>query len=156
VSTNLIITPEPYPHGEPTLSYLLDMHMHKPKSTLLTLDLDTPAQTFLKVVVDEDLDDVDFVDEVWSDVVGWEDLMKLYGLVVQYYEHHPATGARLLFWVDLQVLFDSQAGGKVSGEVLSMFTDVSYPLLVKLKERMLMHKSEIDLDFTGNDLTTAE
>nr|GEY90865.1 putative ribonuclease H-like domain-containing protein [Tanacetum cinerariifolium] len=38
-------------------------HMHKPKSTLLTLDLDAPAQTFLKVVVDEDSDDVDFVDE---------------------------------------------------------------------------------------------
>nr|GEX37577.1 uncharacterized mitochondrial protein AtMg00810-like [Tanacetum cinerariifolium] len=106
--------------------------MHKPKSTLPTLDLDAPAQTFLKVVVDEDSDDEDSVDEVWSAVVGWEvlsthlgeinalyhidgttkhfstlrqilhmvdrqDLMKLYGLVVQYYEHHPATGAGLLF-----------------------------------------------------------
>nr|GFB33682.1 hypothetical protein [Tanacetum cinerariifolium] len=39
-------------------------HMHKPKSTLLTLDLDAPAQTFLKVVVDEDSDDKDSVDEV--------------------------------------------------------------------------------------------
>nr|GEU80619.1 hypothetical protein [Tanacetum cinerariifolium] len=129
-----------------------------------------PAQTFLKVVVDEDSDDKDFVDEVWSAVVGWEvlptplgetnalyhidgstkhfstlcqilhmvdrqDLMKLYGLVVHHYEHHPAA---------------------VSGEVLSMFTDVSYPLSVKLIERMLMHKLEIDLDFVGNDLTTAE
>nr|GEV33237.1 retrovirus-related Pol polyprotein from transposon TNT 1-94 [Tanacetum cinerariifolium] len=106
--------------------------MHKSKSTPPTLDLDAPAQTFLKVVVDEDSDDEDYVDEVWSAVVGWEllstplgeinalyridgstkhfstlrqilhlvdlqDLMKLYGLVVQYYEHHPAVGAGLLF-----------------------------------------------------------
>nr|GEX31544.1 hypothetical protein [Tanacetum cinerariifolium] len=72
----------------------------------------------------------------------------------------------LLLWVqlmlfivlmgDLQVLFDSQAGGKVSGEVLSMFTDVSYPLSVKLIKKMLMHKLEIDSDFMGNDLTIAE
>nr|GFD41891.1 aminoacyl-tRNA synthetase, class 1a, anticodon-binding [Tanacetum cinerariifolium] len=42
------------------------------------------------------------------------------------------------------------------GEVLSMFTDVSYPLSVKLMERMLMHKLEIDSDVVGNDMTTAE
>nr|GEY34036.1 xylulose kinase-1 [Tanacetum cinerariifolium] len=109
----------------------------------------TPSipETFLKVVVDEYSYDEDFVDEVWSTVVGWEDLMKLYGLVVQYYVHHPAAGAGLLFWGDLQI---------VSGEVLSMFTDVYYPLSVKLMERMLMHKLEIDSDFMGNDLTTAE
>nr|GEU68205.1 synaptobrevin, longin-like domain protein [Tanacetum cinerariifolium] len=124
-------------------------HMYKPKSTLPTLDLDAPAQTFLKVIVVKDSGDDYSVDEVWSAVVGWEilstplgdinalyridgstkhfatlhqilymvdrqDLMKLYGLVVQYYEHHTATGAGLLFWGDLQVLFDSQAGGKGS------------------------------------------
>nr|GFD23901.1 aminoacyl-tRNA synthetase, class 1a, anticodon-binding [Tanacetum cinerariifolium] len=44
----------------------------------------------------------------------------------------------------------------VSGEVLSMFTDVSYPLSVKLMERMLMHKLELDSDVMGNDMTTAE
>nr|GEY22238.1 aminoacyl-tRNA synthetase, class 1a, anticodon-binding [Tanacetum cinerariifolium] len=44
----------------------------------------------------------------------------------------------------------------VSSEVLSMFTDVSYPLSVKLIERMIMHKLEIDLNIVGNDLTTAE
>nr|GEX89667.1 ribonuclease H-like domain-containing protein [Tanacetum cinerariifolium] len=195
-------------------------HMHKPKSTLPKLDLDAPAQMFLKVVVKEDSDDEDSDDEVWSAIVGWEvlptplgeinalyridgsikhfatlrqilymvdrqDLMKLYGLVVQYYENHPVTGAGLLFWGDLQVLFDSQDGGKgscvwqnqhlweirswrlytlsnvhvletVSGEVLSMFMDVSYPLSVKLIERMLTHKLEIDSDIMGNDLTIAE
>nr|GEV31240.1 synaptobrevin, longin-like domain protein [Tanacetum cinerariifolium] len=174
----------------------------------------------LGLVVDEDSDDEDYVDEVWSTVVGWEvlstplgrinalyridgstkhfttlrqilhlvdrqDLMKLYGLVVQYYKHHPAAGAGLLFWGDLQVLFGSQAGGKgscvwnnqsqweirswrlytlsnvhvletISGAVLSMFTDVSYPLSVELMKKMLLHKLEIDSDFVGNDLTTAE
>nr|GFA35510.1 hypothetical protein [Tanacetum cinerariifolium] len=111
-------------------------HIHKPKSTLPTLDLDATTQTFLKLVVDEYSDDEDYVDEVWSVVVGWEilptppgeinalyridgstkhfttlrqilhlvdrqDLMKLYGLVVQFYEHHPTTGAGLLFWGDI-------------------------------------------------------
>nr|GEV97806.1 aminoacyl-tRNA synthetase, class 1a, anticodon-binding [Tanacetum cinerariifolium] len=202
-------------------------HIHKPKLTPPKLDLDAPAQTFLKVVVDEDSDDEDFIDEVWSVVVRWEtflkvvidedsddedfidevwsvvvrwevlptplgeinalyridgstkhfatlrqilhmvdrhDLMKLYGLVVQYYEHHPAAGAGLLFRGDLQeiqswrlyTLSNVHVLETVSGEVLSMFTDVSYPLSVKLIERMLMHKLEIDLDFVGNDLTTAE
>nr|GFB56167.1 hypothetical protein [Tanacetum cinerariifolium] len=116
--------------------------------------------TFLKFVIDEDSDDEDFIDEVWSAVilhmVDRHDLMTLYGLVVQYYEHHPATGAGLLFWGDLQVLFDSQLRGKVSGEVLSMFTDVSYPLSVELMKKMLLHKLETDSDFAGNDLTTAE
>nr|GEY79751.1 ribonuclease H-like domain, reverse transcriptase, RNA-dependent DNA polymerase [Tanacetum cinerariifolium] len=46
--------------------------MIKPKSTLPTLDLDATAQTFLKVIVDEDSDDEEYVDEVWSAVVGWE------------------------------------------------------------------------------------
>nr|GEW55181.1 aminoacyl-tRNA synthetase, class 1a, anticodon-binding [Tanacetum cinerariifolium] len=44
----------------------------------------------------------------------------------------------------------------VFGEVLSMFMDASYPLSVKLMEKMLMHKLKIDSDFVGNDLTIAE
>nr|GEV20015.1 putative ribonuclease H-like domain-containing protein [Tanacetum cinerariifolium] len=55
---------------------------------------------------------------------------------------------------DLQVLFDSHKG--VSGEMLYMFADVSYPLSVKLMERMLTHNLEIDIDVVGNDMTTAE
>ncbi|GJV60977.1 hypothetical protein Tco_1467077 [Tanacetum coccineum] len=118
-------------------------------------------------------------------LVGRQDLLKLYGLVVKYYENHPVTGAGLMLWGDLQVLMDSQEGGKgssvwhhqslwqisswrlytlsnvhvletVSGEVLYMFADVSYPLSVKLMERMLKHKLEIAKDVVGNDMTTAE
>nr|GEV16030.1 aminoacyl-tRNA synthetase, class 1a, anticodon-binding [Tanacetum cinerariifolium] len=118
-------------------------------------------------------------------MVDRQDLVKLYGLVVQYYENHPAAGAGLILWGDLQIFFDSHATGKgscvwqnqhlweiqswrlytfsnvhvletVSGEVLSMFTDVSYPLSVKLMERMLMHKLEIDSDIVRNDMNTAE
>nr|GEW35827.1 reverse transcriptase domain-containing protein [Tanacetum cinerariifolium] len=44
----------------------------------------------------------------------------------------------------------------VSGEVLYLIADVSYPLSVKLMERMLTHKLEIDTDVVGNDMTTAE
>ncbi|GJW88444.1 hypothetical protein Tco_0163784 [Tanacetum coccineum] len=118
-------------------------------------------------------------------MVDRQDLLKLYGMVVKYYENHLVAGAGLMLWGDLQVLMDSQAGGKgslvwnhqshwqirswrlytlsnvhvletVSGEVLYMFSDVSYPLSVKLMERMLKHKLEIDKDVVGNDMTTAE
>nr|GEU81448.1 putative reverse transcriptase domain-containing protein [Tanacetum cinerariifolium] len=193
-------------------------HILKPKSTLPKLDLHTDAQTFIKVVVDEDSNDE--VIPAWFVVVGWEvlptplgeinalyhidgstkhfttlrqilhmvdrqDLVKLYGLVVQCYENHHAARAGLILWGDLQVLFDSHGAGKgscvwqnqnlweirswrlytlsnvhvletVSGEVLSMFTNVSYPLSVKLMERMLMHKLEIDSDIVGNDMTIAD
>nr|GFB41461.1 aminoacyl-tRNA synthetase, class 1a, anticodon-binding [Tanacetum cinerariifolium] len=44
----------------------------------------------------------------------------------------------------------------VSGEVVYMFADVSYPFSVKLMERMLKNKLEIDKDVVGNDMTTAE
>ncbi|GJZ72744.1 hypothetical protein Tco_0636890 [Tanacetum coccineum] len=44
----------------------------------------------------------------------------------------------------------------VFGEVLYMFSDVSYPLSVKLMERMLTHKLEIEKDVVGNNMTTAE
>nr|GFB52021.1 aminoacyl-tRNA synthetase, class 1a, anticodon-binding [Tanacetum cinerariifolium] len=88
-------------------------------------------------------------------MVDRQDLVKLYGLVVQYYETHPVAGARLILWGDLQVLFDSHEGGKGSC-VLYMFVDVSYPLSIKLMEKMLRHKLEIDKDVVGNDMTIAE
>nr|GEU97767.1 hypothetical protein [Tanacetum cinerariifolium] len=165
-------------------------HVHKPKSTLPTFDLDATAQTFLKVVVDEDSDDEDSVDEVWSVVVGWELLSTPLGDINALYRidgstKHFVTLRQILHMGDLQVLFDSHPGGKgscvwnnqsqwevrswrlytlsnvhvletVSGEVLSMFTDVSYPLSIELMKKMLMHKLEIDSDFMGNDLMTAE
>ncbi|GKB42406.1 hypothetical protein Tco_0887348, partial [Tanacetum coccineum] len=118
-------------------------------------------------------------------IVDRQYLLKLYGMVVTYYENRLVTGAGLMLWGDLQVLIDYQEGGKgslvcnhqslwqirswrlytlsnvhvletVSGEVLYMFADVSYPLSVKLMERMLKHKLEIDKDVVGNDMTTAE
>nr|GEY28879.1 hypothetical protein [Tanacetum cinerariifolium] len=102
-------------------------HLHKPKSTLPKFDLDAPAQTFLKVIVNEDSDD-----EVWSAVVDPS--------------YDGSTGSYEAIWLS----------ETVSGEVLFMFTDVSYPLSVKLMEMMLMHKLKIDSDIVGNDLTTAE
>nr|GEV16070.1 retrotransposon protein, putative, unclassified [Tanacetum cinerariifolium] len=84
-------------------------------------------------------------------MVDIQDLLTLYGLVVKYYDNHPVAGAGLILWGDLQVLFDSQ-----EGEVVYMFADVSYHFSVKLIERMLKHKLEIDKDVVGNDVTTAE
>nr|GEX82048.1 hypothetical protein [Tanacetum cinerariifolium] len=159
----------------------------KPKSTLQDLDLDADAQTFIKIASTEDSEDE--APPVWSTLilhmVDRHELVKLYGLVVQYYETHHVVGAGLLLWGDLQVLFDSHEGGKgscvwqhqhlceirswmiytlsnvyiletISGEVSSMFANVSYPLSVKLMEKMLRHKLEIDKDVVGNDMTTAE
>ncbi|GJS08002.1 hypothetical protein Tco_0364798 [Tanacetum coccineum] len=122
----------------------------KPKSILTELDLDADDKTFIKVVSDEDSEDEA---PYYLLLCGWE----------------------LVLWGDLQVLIDSQEGGKgsfvwdhqshwqirswrlytlsnvhvletISGEVLYMFADVSYPLSVKLMERMLKHKLEIAKD----------
>nr|GEV74807.1 xylulose kinase-1 [Tanacetum cinerariifolium] len=156
----------------------------KPKPTLQELDLDADAQTFIKIVSIEDSDDA--VPPVWSAFVGWEvihtplgdinalyrmdrstsyfttlreilhmvdrhDLLNLYGLVVKYYENH----REIRSW-RLNTLSNVHILETVSSEVLYMFADVSYPLSVKLMERMLTHKLEIDTDVVRNDMTTAE
>ncbi|GJR97921.1 hypothetical protein Tco_0270095 [Tanacetum coccineum] len=87
-------------------------------------------------------------------MVDREDLLKLYGLVVKYYENHPVAGAGLVW--RLYTLSNVHVLETVSREVLYMFVDVTYPLSVKLMERMLKHKLEIDKDVVGNDMTTAE
>ncbi|GKE35825.1 hypothetical protein Tco_1455147 [Tanacetum coccineum] len=88
-------------------------------------------------------------------MVDRHDLLKLYGMVVKYYENHPVDGAGLISW-KLYTLSNVHVLETVSGEVLYMFADVSYPLSVKLIERMLKHKLEIAKDVVGNDMTTAE
>nr|GEZ52081.1 putative reverse transcriptase domain-containing protein [Tanacetum cinerariifolium] len=46
-------------------------------------------------------------------MVDRHDLLTLYGLVVKYYDNNPVVGAGLIFWGDLQVLFDYQEGDAV-------------------------------------------
>ncbi|GKA82342.1 putative ribonuclease H-like domain-containing protein [Tanacetum coccineum] len=89
-------------------------------------------------------------------MVDRQDLLKMYGMVVTYYENHPIAGAGLMLCWRLYTLSNVHVLETVSGEVLYMFVDVSYPLSVKLMERMLKHKLEIDKDVVGNDMTTAE
>ncbi|GJX09866.1 hypothetical protein Tco_0199725, partial [Tanacetum coccineum] len=89
-------------------------------------------------------------------MVDRQDLLKLYGLVVKYYENHPVAGAGLIRSWRLYTLSNVYVLETISGEALYMFLDVSYPLSVKLMERMLKHKLEIDKDIVGNDMTTAE
>nr|GEX67300.1 xylulose kinase-1 [Tanacetum cinerariifolium] len=158
----------------------------KPKSTPQELDLDVDAQTFIKIVSTEDSDDEaplvwsalvgwEVIPTPLGDInalyrmdrstsyfttlreivhmVDREDPLKLYGLVVKYYENHPVAGARLIL---LYTLSNVHILEIVYGEVLSMFVDVSYPLSVKLMEKTLRHKLEIDKDVVGNDMTTAE
>nr|GEW26039.1 putative ribonuclease H-like domain-containing protein [Tanacetum cinerariifolium] len=105
---------------------------------------DAPAQAFLKVIVDEDSDDADSVDEVWSAVVGWEILSTPLGDINALYRidentKHFTTLRQILHLVDRQDLMR-----------------FPYPLLVELIKKMLLHKLEIDLDFVGNDMTIAE
>nr|GEY17584.1 hypothetical protein [Tanacetum cinerariifolium] len=117
--------------------YLAQKHITKPKSTLLELDLDADAQTFIKVVVNEDSDDEGSL--IWFALVGWELIPTHLGDVNALYL---IDGSTKHWWLKT-----------ISGEVLYMFMDVSYPLSIKLMERMLMHKLEIDM---GNDMTTVE
>nr|GEU53665.1 ribonuclease H-like domain, reverse transcriptase, RNA-dependent DNA polymerase [Tanacetum cinerariifolium] len=107
-------------------------HILKSKSILPKLDLDVEAQSFINVAVNEDTDDE--VTPAWSAIVGWKVLPT------------PLCEINALYRID----------ETVSGEVLSMFKDVLYPLSIKFMERMLMHKLEIDSDIMGNDMTTAE
>ncbi|GJX74859.1 hypothetical protein Tco_0313454 [Tanacetum coccineum] len=44
----------------------------------------------------------------------------------------------------------------ISGKVVYMFVDGSYPLSVQLMKKMLKHKLEIEIDGVGNDMTYAE
>nr|GFB49358.1 hypothetical protein [Tanacetum cinerariifolium] len=81
----------------------------KPKSTLSMLDLDAPAQTFLKVIVDDDSDDKEYVYEVWSAVVGWELISTPLGEVNALYRingttKHFTTLRQILHLVDCQDL----------------------------------------------------
>nr|GEY40712.1 hypothetical protein [Tanacetum cinerariifolium] len=101
----------------------------KPNSKLKELDLDANDQTFIKVVSNEDSEDE--APRLWSALVGWEDLVKLYGLVVKYYETHHVAGTGLILWGDLQVLFDSQEGVEMSRDVLTVGYTMRIPLLYR-------------------------
>nr|GEX11697.1 ribonuclease H-like domain-containing protein [Tanacetum cinerariifolium] len=125
----------------------------KPKSTLQELDLDADAQTFIKVVSTKDSDDE--APPVWSALVGWEVLFDSHkggkgSCVWQHQDLLEIRSWRLYTLSNVYVL------ETVFGEVFYMFADVSYPLLVKLMQRMLMHKLEIDSDVMGNDMTNVE
>nr|GEZ51174.1 putative reverse transcriptase domain-containing protein [Tanacetum cinerariifolium] len=90
-------------------------------------------------------------------MVDRHDLVKLYGLVVKYYENYPVNQHlwEIRSW-RLYTLSNVHVLETVSGEVVYMFVDVSYPLTVKLMKLMLKHKLEIDKDVVGNDMTTIE
>nr|GEV64374.1 reverse transcriptase domain-containing protein [Tanacetum cinerariifolium] len=88
--------------------------------------------------------------------VDRQDPVKLYGLVFQYYKNHHVAGARLILSWRLYTLSNVHVLETISGEVLYMFADVSYPLSVKHMERMLTHMMKIDTDVVGNDMITAE
>lgn len=118
-------------------------------------------------------------------LVDRQDLLALYGYVVAHYRHQTATGVGLILWGDLKVLMDSIVGGTtvyvwktqdnwqvrswrlytpsnvhvvetMDGRVMYMFVDPTYPLYVKLMEKMLKSKLEGPKTVVGNDLTTAE
>nr|GEY50540.1 JmjC domain-containing protein [Tanacetum cinerariifolium] len=128
-------------------------HLPKPKSTLQELDLDADTQTFITIVSTEDSDDK--APFVWSALVGWEVLFESHeggkGSFVWKQQHLWQIRSWRLYTLSNVHILET-----ISGEVLYMFMDVCYPLSVKLMERMLTHKLEIDTDVVGNDMTTAE
>ncbi|GKE42252.1 hypothetical protein Tco_1469536, partial [Tanacetum coccineum] len=82
--------------NEKKLIQVLKIHTDDNVADLLTKAFDGPRRPYF--------DDNEFL------VVDRHDLLKLYGLVVKYYENHPVAGAGLVLWGDLQVLIDSQEG----------------------------------------------
>ncbi|GJX73194.1 hypothetical protein Tco_0311789 [Tanacetum coccineum] len=112
------------------------------------------------------------------------DLMMIYGRVMTFYQDKKAEGVGLVLSGDLQILMDSPEVNDgsdfwknqhtwsiqnwklysfsgvhmletVSGLVIHMFVDKTYPLSVNLIERMLDHQLEICHGTVGNELTTA-
>nr|GEY95730.1 JmjC domain-containing protein [Tanacetum cinerariifolium] len=133
------------------------------EATILSMpELPHSPATFIKVVVNEDSDDEAF--PVWFALVGWEVIPTPLGDINALYRIDGGKGScvwqhqnlwEIRSW-RLYTLSSVHVLETVSGEVLYMFTNVSYPLSVKLMERMLTHKLEIDMDIMGNDMTTAE
>nr|GEV57326.1 hypothetical protein [Tanacetum cinerariifolium] len=116
--------------------------------------------------------------------VGQADLMVLYGLVLDKYKLERATGIGLGLWLDLRTLISAREDRDASiiwedqdqweiqswrlyalpaihvleteaGDIMYMFVDKKYPILLATIQRMLNHGLEIDRDPSGNDLTTA-
>nr|GFD33539.1 aminoacyl-tRNA synthetase, class 1a, anticodon-binding [Tanacetum cinerariifolium] len=111
----------------------------KPKSKLQEFDLDADYQTFIKVVSDEDSEDE--APRPWSALVLFDSYEGGKGSFVWQNQHlWQIRSWRLYTLSNVHVL------ETVSEEVVFMFADVSYPLSVKLMERMLTHKLEIDKD----------
>ncbi|GJY61129.1 hypothetical protein Tco_0461786 [Tanacetum coccineum] len=98
---------------------------------------------------------------LWSAFAGWEVISTPLGEINALYmmdqsTKHFTTLKEILHMMDRQVLKDSQAGVRVhcleSSILIGRFAKVE---AVKLMERMLKHKLEIDKDVVGNDMTTA-
>nr|GEX19426.1 hypothetical protein [Tanacetum cinerariifolium] len=119
----------------------------KPKSKLRELDLDADDQTFIKVVSDKDSEDE--APLPWSAFVGWKVLTTPLGDINALYRIDRCC---LILTKEVRVLLFRRINIFGRFEV----GDVSYPLSVKLMERMLTYKLEIDKDVVGNDMTTAE
>ncbi|GKA22078.1 hypothetical protein Tco_0708040, partial [Tanacetum coccineum] len=99
--------------------------------------LDADDKTFIKVVSDEDSEDEAPI--FWSAFAGWEVLMDSQeGGKGSSVWHHQSLW-QISSW-RLYTLSNVHVLETVSGEVLYMFADVSYPLSGKLMERMLKHK----------------
>nr|GEU58752.1 hypothetical protein [Tanacetum cinerariifolium] len=130
--------------------YIARNHVHKPKPQIPALDLDAPAQAFLKVIVDEDSDDVDSVDEAWSAMVGWEILSTPLGDINALYRIDDTTKRfttirQILHLVDRQ---DLMRGKGIFCLAKSTFMGDS-------KLELDSQAGERDL-LSGNDLKTAE
>ncbi|GJS23968.1 hypothetical protein Tco_0452600 [Tanacetum coccineum] len=89
-------------------------------------------------------------------LVDRQDLLKLYRMVVKYYEDHPLAGAGMMLSWRLFLFSNVHVLETISGKVVYMFADGSYPLSVHLMKKMLKHKLEIEIDGVGNDMTYAE
>nr|GFA94310.1 hypothetical protein [Tanacetum cinerariifolium] len=116
--------------------------------------------------------------------VGRANLMVLYGMVSDKYKLERATSIGLGLWSNLRTLITTREGRDAfiiwddqdqweirswrfyalpaihvletkARDIMYMFVDKKYPILLATIQRMLNHSLEIDQDPSGNDLTTA-
>nr|GEV16645.1 hypothetical protein [Tanacetum cinerariifolium] len=106
--------------------------------------------TFIKVVSNKDFEDE--APRLWSALVGWEVITTPLGDINALYRIDRSTA----YFTALREILHMVLFYSHKGEVVFMFANISYPLSVKLMERMLTHKLEIDKDVVGKDITTAE
>ncbi|GKC64262.1 hypothetical protein Tco_1096860, partial [Tanacetum coccineum] len=130
------------------------------------VDLNATDESFIQEVVPTGLGDVNalyFTDKSSKyfthlreilHLIDRQDLSKLYGMVVKYYEVWDDQQEWVIHSWKLFPFSGVHVLETFSGKILYMFADTPYPLSVSLMKKMLKHKLEVEVDGVGNIMTS--